>query len=166
MKTLSILTLSIMLAACGGESSSSSSEIDQKTEEKIGVSFSDYESLCGDESILPAKSGSIVSDDNQQYRIEADANDATVEIKDSNSVVCVYGDFPAIAVTGSGHEVYVNGGVKYLAVSGDNHKVIVFGEIQSVEIDGNSNNVRFEAVATISEIGQENSIMNISNANL
>lgn len=166
MKTLSILTLSIVLAACGGGSSSSSSEIDQKTEDNEGVSFSDYESLCGDESILPAKNGSVVSDDDQKYRIRADADDATVEIRDSNSAVCVYGDFPAIAVTGSGHKVYVNGGVKYLVVSGDDHKVMVFGAIQSVEIDGNNNDVRFETVATISEMGQENSIMNISNANL
>lgn len=176
MKTLSVLSLSILLAACGG-SSSSSDDANISKQEKSNSSdiapptvtpVAGYDKVlenCGDALVVSFDDLSISGSLNKM-KTKSNSNSSDVRISGDSNIVCIEGSVTEVSISGSNASLYVNGSIGELRVSGFSAKVVVFGGIASAKMSGDSIKIYTQEVATIKNIGDENSIMNISNANL
>ena len=160
MKTLSVISLSIILAACGGESDSSnniSGQLERATYElALGK--------CGDG--LPLNiSDHTVAGSGENY-ILVPAENAELYVEGTGHEICIGGDMNILSVSGSGNNVYVSGSVSTLVVRGVNSDIFIFGDALSADMSGTGNDVYVKTVATYEDTGTNNGIMNISNAKL
>lgn len=156
MKSLSVISLALLISACGADNSSSNEEEQQQRQIDSGLSFSDYENLCGQNPVSSFEPGAIVLDDTKQFKFQPLTSEATLEIQNSDSSVCIYGDFAKLVIAGENNEVYVSGDVEYVQILGSKHDILVFGDVQSIDIEGDENAVQFNSVAVINEDGEYN----------
>lgn len=171
MKTLSILSLSIMLAACGGGSSSSDDTSNSNNSSGSGVSTTlknaTYETAltkCGSNITLNI-SDHTVSGTGEKY-VLTPLQDAKLNIEGSGHNICISGDMDKLAIAGSGHDVYVDGKVNTLTVQGRGHDVLIFDDVLSIDLKGMGHDIWAKSVATYNDNGTGNDIMNISDAKL
>lgn len=156
MKFFPVLTLAIMISACGGDNSSSNEGPQQMPTIDSDLTFADYENQCGQGSPVEITTDTVIFDNNKQYKLQTSSSDATLEVQDSENSVCIDGDMAKLAVTGTKNGIYVKGDIEYLTINGNNHDIIIFGSVNSIEIEGDENAVQFNSVAVINEAGEYN----------
>lgn len=171
MKTLSILSLSIMLAACGGGSSSSDDTSNSNNSSGSGVSTTlknaTYETAltkCGSNITLNI-SDHTISGNSVDYVLKP-AGKAKLLIRGSSNDICISGSMDVLTIVGSSNDVFINGVVSTLKIEGSSNDVLVFDDVASIEMSGARNDVYVKTVATYEDFGSKNSIMNISDAKI
>ena len=161
MKIVSIISLSIILAACGGSSGGNGPDVStlfQKATYDIALT----------------KCGNNVPQDISNYTLTgADKNvilspdqGAKLLIEGSGHSVCISGSMSTLTITGSGHSVYVNGSISTLTISGSESDVLIFDDVLALKVSGSENDIWIKTVATYTDNGTENNLLDIDKAKL
>lgn len=159
MKALSAMTLALLISGCGAGNSSNNEKDPLQNPIDSGLSFSDYENLCGQNAVSDFGIGTVISEDNEQFKLQPLTSQATLEIESLGTASCIYGDFSKLVISGEGNEIYVSGDVEYIEITGSKHEILIFGDVQSIEIQGDENAVQFNSVAVINEDGEYNALI-------
>lgn len=154
-KNILAAVLAISLTACGGSSS------DSTPPELTTGPFSEALKLCGSGTAQPIYEGALVFDDNQRYKLEPKEPEATVEVQDSGSVVCITGGLAGVGFTGTGHAAYVNGDVSEVIIPGSGNTLVVWGEVTAMTISGDNNSIYSAGVATYDDQGEGNTVQDV-----
>jgi hypothetical protein len=171
MKTLSVISLSIILAACGGEGGSSD-DLGSKNNSvimppDIGI-VSGYELVeeeCGANLALDFDELSI-NDSSKNIKAQPSGNASRVNVSGSSHDICIGGSISQLNIVGSSHNIYINGSIGQLNIDSSSVEIYVFGGIGAANLEGSSNDIYTQEIATYTDSGTNNDIMNISNAKL
>jgi hypothetical protein len=166
MKTLSTISLSLMLAACGGTSGSSDS-ISQGTDIMVQAEQATYKialNSCGEDLPVDFADVEIIGTNTRSIFIPSES--AVLLISGDNHNVCVDGGMDKLTIEGDNNTVYVKGAVRVLTVSGDNQRAYVFGDVLALAMSGTNNRSWLESVATYEDSGSNNSIIDIIHAKI
>lgn len=169
MKTLSVISLSILLAACGGSSSSSNEQSKAPVKPPVIAVVGGYDlalDKCGNNLVVAFDDLSI-NDSSENIKAQPNDDSASVHVSGSSHDICIDGNISELSLSGSSHDVYINGSVGRVNIeSGSSMDLYIFGGITELNMVGSSHDVYTQEVAVINDSSSSSSIMNISNAEL
>lgn len=164
MKTLTILTLSILLAACGG-SSDSGTGTSQQPPAKQKATYDLALLECGD-NLATSFDTLEVSDGGRNVKASPNSQAATVAVSGRGNDLCIGGDIDTITISGDGNDVYINGSVQTVKIDSRGNDVMIFGSVAAIVFNADGNDVWVKSVATYTDNSDANDIMSIDQAEL
>jgi hypothetical protein len=166
MKTLSTISLSLMLAACGGTSGSSDS-ISQGTDIMVQAEQATYKialNSCGNDIPNNFSNTTILGSNSRSILIPS--KNSELLIMGNNHNVCIGGGLDKLTIEGDNNSIFIQGVINQLIVNGSNQRAFAFDDVMALDLAGSNNSVWLGSVATYTDIGQNNNIMNIINSKL
>ena len=163
MKNVPIISLSIILTACGG-SDDSKSQADNSAEQLKSATYELALNKCGTGIPTYISSNGITGVGEKSILLPSANADLLIEGGDNN--ICITGNMNALTIKGLSHDIFVEGSVNTLTIEGSNNHVIVFDDVLRIIMSGSSHDVFVGSVATYEDLGMNNKIMEVSNAKL